>query len=427
MALKRLPTAQLEEESRLAVHAVVNEMNCQFRPLLPDTSGIDGEIELVHGVALTGRVLKCQIKAGPSYLSAETDDHFKVRVERKYLEHWASMDIPVVLLYYHPATRTLYWKSIQDYLKIDRSLLNRAQKSFSIPFDKTRDAFTDQSVGDLWLVANKEFAYTKVVYSDGPHEHVASNWFRVLALPHHVYSAPTWHTTVTNITSQVQGLYSCTIRDRRLYSLSSLFDEAVELRKHCDHSKVTDLGQEGVDHSLYVDLLNQVVKFNLGRMNLLLVRDRYHFSPSLLRNPADNVFEYPGLKGQPEQRKKIYVSTEEMKHHAVRLKFHRLSSDWFLEMEPTWYFSYPQNIRKTRLEIGARITKEMADTVNKDYLYLLHFWRQFLSRNSPNMVFPCDSTPTAQMIAMDCAWLSAECPFRLVNDYEGPARGEREV
>jgi hypothetical protein len=402
-------------------------MNCQFRPLLPDNSGIDGEIELVRGLALTGKVLKCQIKAGPGYLSSETEDHLKVRLERRYLEHWVSMDTPVVLLYYHQATRTVYWKSIPDYLKINRNLLKLPQKSFSIPFDKSRDSFTGQSFEDLWLVANKEFAYSKVFYSDGPREHVASNWFRVLSIPQSVYSAPTWHTTVANITSHVQGLYTCTIRDKRMYTLSSLFDEAAELRKHCDHSRVADLSQAGVDHTIYVDLLNQAVKFNLGRLNLLLVRDRYHFSSSLLRNPADNVFGYQGLKGQPEQRKKIYVSVEEMKHHAVRLKFHRLSSGWFLEMEPTWYFSYPQNIRKTRLEIGARITKEMADTVNKDYLYLLHFWRQFLSGNSPNMVFSCDSTPTAQRIEVDCAWLSADCPFRLVNDYEGPACGGREA
>ncbi|MFQ5574816.1 MAG: DUF4365 domain-containing protein [Terriglobia bacterium] len=423
MPLRRPPTAQLEEESRLAVEAIVNEMNCQFRRLTPDNSGIDGEIELSQGQLLTGKSLKCQIKAGPGYLSSETEDHLTVRVEKRYLEHWAAMNIPVLLFYYAPLSRTIYWKSIQDYLRVDQSLLKKLQKTVSVPFEKRKDVFSAGVLPDLWLVADGKFSYTKIMYYDCYTEEVAFNWFPVISLPTQVYFASTVYRDTENIKGQLRSLYAFTIRDKQLYTFSQLSEAKVELAQFCDRTNMRTSGWDEVESTLFVELLNQVVRFNLGLSGLLLSGERYYFSSALLRNPSENQFSYTGLRGQSEERVKIYVSGNERKHHAVKLSFHRIGSSWFFEIEPTWFFTYQSSVRKTRKELGARITSELAGTQNKDYVYLLHFWRQFISNNSQRIVFACDQTGSPQEVIIDSRWLSCSVPFRLVNDYDGGAPG----
>src|SRR5437016_2154766 len=146
MVLKRPQAQQLQKESILAVETVVNEMNCEFRRHESDNAGIDGEIDLVKALAFEGKLLKTQIKAGRSYISSEKQDHVRIKVERKYVELWSVMNVPVILLFYHPVSKALYWKSVQDYLKCDPGVLKRQTKSVIFPFDKARDLFSVDSL-----------------------------------------------------------------------------------------------------------------------------------------------------------------------------------------------------------------------------------------------------------------------------------------
>ncbi len=91
----------------MAITAIVNEMNCEFRRLEPDNAGIDGEIDLVKDGVFQGKSLKVQIKAGKSYITSEKQDSVRVWVEKNYAEFWAGMNVPVLLLFYHPETRAI--------------------------------------------------------------------------------------------------------------------------------------------------------------------------------------------------------------------------------------------------------------------------------------------------------------------------------
>jgi len=97
--LKRLPQDQVEDESIAAVTKFFNANKWEFNRQSRDKTGIDGEIEIVHGIERTGRFLKCQVKAGKSYISPESETQLRIRLERKYLEHWQKMSVP--------ATRTV--------------------------------------------------------------------------------------------------------------------------------------------------------------------------------------------------------------------------------------------------------------------------------------------------------------------------------
>jgi hypothetical protein len=89
-------------------------------------------------------------------------------------------------------------------------------------------------------------------------------------------------------------------------------------------------------------------------------------------------------------------------------------------VDPDWFFTYPFGKRVPRSAIGARITSEKANTHNKDYLYLLHFWRQFLSNGQDTITIPCSNPDDASSVDVASLPLEFEFKFRFFNDYVGP-------
>src|SRR5436305_530347 len=134
--LKRLPQDRLEDESVSAVANFFNSNGWEFNRQSRDKSGIDGEVEIIHGIERSGRLLKCQVKAGTSYITSESEESLRIRVERKYLDHWSQMSAPVLLLFYHPTTRLIFWKAIKEHLQFYPSLLKHSSETCVIVFDK---------------------------------------------------------------------------------------------------------------------------------------------------------------------------------------------------------------------------------------------------------------------------------------------------
>ncbi len=90
----------------------------------------------------------------------------------------------------------------------------------------------------------------------------------------------------------------------------------------------------------------------------------------------------------------IYIQKEEekleRKHHAVRLSFDYEDGKAFLQIDPDWHFTFPQKM--TLLERKARLISEKADLHNKEILYLLHFWRQYLSQNTDRIALSVEAS-----------------------------------
>jgi hypothetical protein len=105
--LKKLPQELLEDESIAAESTICRALNGDFNVQAKDKSGIDAEIEVVNGIVRTGLFLKCQLKAGESYISSDTEEALRIRVESKYLQHWYNSNVQIALLFYHPIDKTV--------------------------------------------------------------------------------------------------------------------------------------------------------------------------------------------------------------------------------------------------------------------------------------------------------------------------------
>jgi hypothetical protein len=421
--LKRLPEDQLEDESLIAVANFFNSHSWEFNRQARDKSGIDAEIEIVHGIQRTGRLLKCQVKAGTSYISSEAEDRLRIRVERKYLEHWKKMSAPVLLFFYHPSSRAIYWKAIKEHLELYPGLLKQGTESCVIIFDKNQDELTADSLPAIEQVEAKQFSYSRILVEPSRTELGWSNWFPIMQLPS-LWGAPAMVSSRSQIAPYLKRDYTFVIHENRLATLSNIRNSDCELRNFVDTTRIQPILQSDLPANSFVELLNQTLLILAKQRELLYQGDRFYFSSAVLKSDDTKTFSYTSLKGLAETRQKVYVRRQGKKienvHHAVRLSFLQHLDDWFLVIEPDWYISYPFGGRPSRQEIGARITSEKATTYNKDYLYLLHFWRQFLSNNSDTITIPCSLPEDGATIDVRCLPLEFELHFRFFNDYVGP-------
>ncbi len=308
-------------------------------------------------------------------------------------------------------------------------MLKKDTKNVIFPFDKARDVFTPETLGSLRLVVEGRFEYEKIIFTQDSNEEVLSNWFPIKSLPKNVYIAPTSYRRMKEITTQLDNYYAFILRSKLLYTFSDLTAEQCELKKFCDCGplQLAIRSSDEIEDIRYMELLNRAVAIYGWKHDMYYDGDRLFFSPNVLQDDSKSRFEFRPLKrGTDSSRSKIYISktgnTIEYKHMAVKLAFIRLGTQWYFQIEPDWYFSYPRDPYKTKRDIGIRITKEKAGMFNESYLYLLHAWKQFLSNSSESIVLPCDDLQGGQEIVIDTTNKSFVSDFMLFNDYSGPKK-----
>jgi hypothetical protein len=426
--LKRLPQDRLEGESFSFLENFFNEHNWEFARQARDKSGIDAELEVVSGVKRSGKFLKCQIKAGRSYVSSESEDEIRIRVQRKYLEHWRDGNFSVLLFYYDPTSKRAWWKAIREYLKAEPGTLRGVSKDCIVRLRKEEDLLVPESLASLGLVADHKFDYMKIACEPSQTEVMWSNWFEVKSFPREVWYAPTIYMARGTIAPSLKGLFAFTVNAEMLFSFLDLSSADCELREYCKSGEARPIPIEQVDKNILKELLNRTIDV-FGRLKGLVgPRNRLYFPPDVLKDQASNVYPYVSLKGRQEVRTKIYIQRSdgvtEYKHHAVGLSFVEHERRWYMQIDPEWYFTYPYLRQISPREIGARITSEKADTQNKEFLYLLHFWRQYLSSGSESIVMQCSSVSGSPRIVVDSRPVPFVANFRLFNDYFGE-RGVR--
>lgn len=98
----------------------------------PDV-GIDGDIEFCDKKRATGARIAFQLKAGPSYISSITDMEVKILIETRHIRYWCCVNLPVLLIYYHLDTGSLYWCDLKAWLLASRVDLSAQQRVIPVP------------------------------------------------------------------------------------------------------------------------------------------------------------------------------------------------------------------------------------------------------------------------------------------------------
>lgn len=223
------------------------EMQCIYRETSQDDFGIDGTIEMTvpdsDGQRLTkGGIVNFQSKAGQKYVVADDDASFSTPVRMQDLQYWATSNVPVIFIVYHPKDKCLYYVNIKEYIKKNPRIYTAPHK---IEFDKSNDVFDKEAYRDLCRLA--ETTPPPIDFAQGVR--LFSNLFPV-----------TWHTSVftsaaTDYISREEIFYDFNTRtkseekfrlppfflfENRIYTLTDLRNKDNLLRGCCDTDTISN-------------------------------------------------------------------------------------------------------------------------------------------------------------------------------------------
>src|SRR4051812_43676561 len=160
MPKQRRSKSKLERESVNAVEASILKIGHIWREQAIEDVGIDGHIELCADDFPSGKIIGVQIKAGTSYLRAESEKQFTFYPDQDDIEYWRGLIVPLVLVICDPRTNTCYWHDITNDIETKgENIVEKRKLTISKENTLTRN-FNDYALSlfDLRIMSEKEFA-----------------------------------------------------------------------------------------------------------------------------------------------------------------------------------------------------------------------------------------------------------------------------
>lgn len=337
------------------IERLVLQMRYVWRPVSVFDVGIDGEIEVCDPVTgrATNSIIKVQAKATTQPFTAETASTFEYRCEQKDLDYWLHGNAPIILVVCRPDTGEAYWVSVKDYFR-DLS----AQKARKVQFDKGRDRFDVSCAAALRQLALPQ---NSGIYFDPlpRNETLYCNLLKVASFGSKIHVADTDYRTPGELWAQFKALGARVgpewiLTNKRIISFQDLdcypFDSICDpgTRDSFDASEWAYADDEERRRE-FVRLLNLCLREKARLLGLRFFHDRnreyYYFPPTKSLSTRQvrykavqlkvrrEVFKGYGKKGDPNQR--AYC-----RHSAFRGYFLYLGNEWYLEITPTYHFTF---------------------------------------------------------------------------------------
>lgn len=364
------------------IEGVVLKMGSRWTVSGPNEVGIDGYIELFDPVSRESLGLTLAIQSKVVSAIRDQEDEFRYSCAQSDLEYWLKGNIPVVLIVSAPDTDQAYWVWIQE--AFDGW---RPGDPTSILFRKSRNRFDASVLSELVRIG----APVKGLYvAPRPEpERLWTNLLSIETLPDAVFIGATKFSLRDQVRDELsikksQPKSGWVIWEKKIISFDDLWTDqwsgivepgTVEGFSTAEWSESTDPDRR----RLFVQLLNSTLREELA--------DKVRFWPD------DDCFAMAG----PE-RKESYRSLKKnsglsvvskfsakskdgrtfhyWRHLAFRGKFRSLENLWFLEITPTYRFTY-NGYDKDRFH-ESRLKKIKEIEGNRAVLSGVLFWADFL-------------------------------------------------
>ena len=363
----------LGELGETAVKKIVLEMKFIYDHRGRLEAGTDGLIELrdPKSGAPLGKLLGVQVKATASgQYVRETDRGFEYLLKPDDLAYWRQSNIPVIIVLWRQSDSSAYWKDVTDSVRGEERRLQFRKES------DVFDARCADRIGSLTIDRGTPGVFLPPLNQG---EVVITNLLRV-RLPNEIFIASSpfgsGHDAVLELVKHDNARFDWVIRKRRfvsffdprLYGTRSIVDldqvEAID-------TKLFALSDELDDNNDTIDLLRRTVERQVSSQLSYLRKDRlFYFYAQGINKPRS--YRYTAnVKETSAKVVSVYTNTKNPKghgyvrHHAVTIRFERLADEWFIVVDPTFYFTrdgsaphrYPEALLagKKRLERNAAI------------------------------------------------------------------------
>ena len=340
------------------IEAIVLEMDFLWYPTGQVEAGIDGVIEIRDPVtgAVTNAIIQVQSKATDRPFVAETESSFEYLCDARDLAYWMAGNAPVLLIVSRPNAREAYWVSIKEYFAESARLKTR-----KVVFDKVRDRF-DASASCRQAIINLAVPRDVGLYlaPQPKRERLYSNLLSVASYAERLFVAETEYRKPKELWGVVSGRGlsiggEWILRGKHIYSLHDL--RVPPWDSLCDRGTVEDFATEEWANAAdptkrhqFVDLLNRCLVEKGRTLGLAYDtnhanHEHYYFRAtadlsrrivryrSLTKNATRTVFESYRSKTRPDQ-------IAYYRHSAFEGRFRRYDGAWFLEITPTYHFTW---------------------------------------------------------------------------------------
>jgi len=324
---------------------LVAEMGFIWHPRRVD-HGIDGEIELVSpDEATLNRVLLVQSKATERRFAGEDDNGFWWLCDESDIGYWLAGNAPVLLVCSHPGTREAWWVPVKQALADPE-----ARSSRRVRFDKRRDRFDASAAGPLLELA---LPASEGVYLRPPPrpEILLSNLLRVDYMADVVWSAPT---RVADRREGYKRLRAAgavasdwVLWGGEVFSFSRLGDAPLTplVDGPIRFTSTRELAASKSDDArrLLVQVLNRTLEDAHvdqlrwhGKRNYLYFGATEDLSPLTIK--VDGGYGRTVFSAYPSRRDPSRVAY--YRHYALERQFLQLDGAWYLELNPTYHFTW---------------------------------------------------------------------------------------
>jgi hypothetical protein len=308
-------------------------------------AGVDGIAEVMDNGQPLARMIAVQVKTtATARYSSEDDNGFSYLLRPDDLAYWQGSNLPIILVLYRQSDETFFWKAVAvDPKREDRRLY----------FDKQVDVLDANAVDRLAALTVPKAGFGYYVPPLGGGEEALVNILPV-TLPAEMFVASTpflpKQATARLFDSDEHVRFDWTIKNGTFWSFS-------DPRENVSKS-IVDLDQvDAIDTALLAFHEDQDEQNNFAFLlrktfdhqvhaDLAWNKDRKLF---YFRAKAENVsrsFSYDASKRKAStevvnvNRNKIdQTRVEFVRHHAFVPRFERLFDQWYLVVNPTYFFT----------------------------------------------------------------------------------------
>lgn len=314
-------------------------------------AGIDGTIEMRDGRTgeATNQIVQVQSRATAGEFTAETETSFEYLCNERDLAYWLGGNAPVILVRSRPHTDEAYWVSVKDYFSDPALIASR-----KIVFDKERDRLDADARDNLVGLAVPRDSGVYIAPSPRK-ERVVSNLLRVAAYPAEVFIADTEFRRGKALAAalRLEEPYpprEWMPRNGRLYSIHDLRERPWS--EVCDVETVERFNGEEWAESDDQERLNEFAQLLYACLSQRVARDlRYVPGEKLFIAKPTKDLGPRRIQSATRRRKGriIFRSYESRKragevgfckHWAFGARFRRFDGSWYLEINPTYHYTF---------------------------------------------------------------------------------------
>jgi hypothetical protein len=365
------PNQILGEIGEAAVRRRFLDIGFQFDGRSRLEAGIDGIAEVMDGGRPLARMIAVQVKATESgTYSAEDEEGFTYLLKRKDLEYWRPSNLPVIIVLYRKSDETFFWQEVPS---------GDAEGDRRLRFDKQRDVLDRNAVDRLAALTVPKAGFGYYVPPLGGGEEALVNILPI-TMPPEIFVASTPYSGPKAAALLLQGdepaRFDWVINGGSFWSFhdprTSLCRDIVDLDQvEAVETSYLAFHEDLDEQNKFAFLLRQALRHQ-NREDLNWEKDRKLLYFKALEKNDSRRFYYQASRNKTHadvvnviMSKKEEGRVDFVRHHAFTPRFELLDDQWFLVVNPTYYFttdgftphSYPQALLagKKRMDNSASL------------------------------------------------------------------------